>query len=118
MIRRPPRSTLSSSSAASDVYKRQGNNGINGNQPDPFRMMVIQFIKNEIQPLYDSNQITKRRFVDVVSRVSSWFVGNHRASKELNESDVVALTRKIQETLSWQDQERLKQRSASRSTTA
>src|SRR5665648_430945 len=25
MIRRPPRSTLSSSSAASDVYKRQGN---------------------------------------------------------------------------------------------
>ena len=27
MIRRPPRSTLSSSSAASDVYKRQPNNG-------------------------------------------------------------------------------------------
>src|SRR5665648_500671 len=27
MIRRPPRSTLSSSSAASDVYKRQGYNG-------------------------------------------------------------------------------------------
>src|SRR5665648_892303 len=26
MIRRPPRSTLSSSSAASDVYKRQGDN--------------------------------------------------------------------------------------------
>src|SRR5674536_189372 len=28
MIRRPPRSTLSSSSAASDVYKRQGQLGI------------------------------------------------------------------------------------------
>ena len=28
MIRRPPRSTLSSSSAASDVYKRQGTNGV------------------------------------------------------------------------------------------
>src|SRR5664279_5756216 len=28
MIRRPPRSTLSSSSAASDVYKRQVHNGI------------------------------------------------------------------------------------------
>src|SRR5665648_237176 len=27
MIRRPPRSTLSSSSAASDVYKRQGSGG-------------------------------------------------------------------------------------------
>src|SRR5664280_3754515 len=30
MIRRPPRSTLSSSSAASDVYKRQANQGTNG----------------------------------------------------------------------------------------
>src|SRR5664280_3135336 len=28
MIRRPPRSTLSSSSAASDVYKRQGRHGL------------------------------------------------------------------------------------------
>ena len=28
MIRRPPRSTLSSSSAASDVYKRQGINDV------------------------------------------------------------------------------------------
>eukprot|EP00658_Telonema_sp_P-2_P058615 TRINITY_DN47128_c0_g1_i1.p2 TRINITY_DN47128_c0_g1~~TRINITY_DN47128_c0_g1_i1.p2 ORF type:complete len:101 (-),score=13.29 TRINITY_DN47128_c0_g1_i1:112-414(-) len=30
MIRRPPRSTLSSSSAASDVYKRQGHRGDDG----------------------------------------------------------------------------------------
>src|SRR5674536_224217 len=30
MIRRPPRSTLSSSSAASDVYKRQGNTNAEG----------------------------------------------------------------------------------------
>src|SRR5664280_3913871 len=30
MIRRPPRSTLSSSSAASDVYKRQGANRAEG----------------------------------------------------------------------------------------
>ena len=28
MIRRPPRSTLDRSSAASDVYKRQGHNGV------------------------------------------------------------------------------------------
>eukprot|EP00658_Telonema_sp_P-2_P006613 TRINITY_DN124_c0_g1_i7.p1 TRINITY_DN124_c0_g1~~TRINITY_DN124_c0_g1_i7.p1 ORF type:complete len:111 (+),score=33.55 TRINITY_DN124_c0_g1_i7:83-415(+) len=32
MIRRPPRSTLSSSSAASDVYKRQGINAEYGDQ--------------------------------------------------------------------------------------
>eukprot|EP00658_Telonema_sp_P-2_P012359 TRINITY_DN1470_c0_g1_i3.p1 TRINITY_DN1470_c0_g1~~TRINITY_DN1470_c0_g1_i3.p1 ORF type:complete len:1738 (+),score=287.22 TRINITY_DN1470_c0_g1_i3:96-5309(+) len=31
MIRRPPRSTLSSSSAASDVYKRQASNGVDSN---------------------------------------------------------------------------------------
>ena len=30
MIRRPPRSTPSNSSAASDVYKRQGSEGVNG----------------------------------------------------------------------------------------
>src|SRR5664279_466953 len=38
MIRRPPRSTLSSSSAASDVYKRQfldGREPIGGVEPDP-----------------------------------------------------------------------------------
>eukprot|EP00658_Telonema_sp_P-2_P003591 TRINITY_DN11339_c0_g2_i1.p1 TRINITY_DN11339_c0_g2~~TRINITY_DN11339_c0_g2_i1.p1 ORF type:complete len:449 (+),score=126.18 TRINITY_DN11339_c0_g2_i1:126-1472(+) len=34
MIRRPPRSTLSSSSAASDVYKRQGINAEYGGQAD------------------------------------------------------------------------------------
>src|SRR5665648_1037800 len=33
MIRRPPRSTLSSSSAASDVYKRQLGNGVSRVQP-------------------------------------------------------------------------------------
>src|SRR5674536_165046 len=34
MIRRPPRSRLSSSSAASDVYKRQGNSAQVNNRPD------------------------------------------------------------------------------------
>eukprot|EP00658_Telonema_sp_P-2_P081123 TRINITY_DN8234_c0_g1_i1.p1 TRINITY_DN8234_c0_g1~~TRINITY_DN8234_c0_g1_i1.p1 ORF type:complete len:212 (+),score=54.18 TRINITY_DN8234_c0_g1_i1:142-777(+) len=38
MIRRPPRSTLSSSSAASDVYKRQG---INAEYGDEFVAMVM-----------------------------------------------------------------------------
>mgnify|MGYP003381681583 CR=1 FL=1 len=33
MIRRPPRSTLDRSSAASDVYKRQGEAGFRDDQP-------------------------------------------------------------------------------------
>src|SRR5664280_3014972 len=36
MIRRPPRSTLSSSSAASDVYKRQDPNGLRRNGAETF----------------------------------------------------------------------------------
>eukprot|EP00658_Telonema_sp_P-2_P058564 TRINITY_DN47075_c0_g1_i1.p1 TRINITY_DN47075_c0_g1~~TRINITY_DN47075_c0_g1_i1.p1 ORF type:complete len:121 (-),score=33.25 TRINITY_DN47075_c0_g1_i1:82-444(-) len=36
MIRRPPRSTLSSSSAASDVYKRQYQRRVRGQAPDMF----------------------------------------------------------------------------------
>ena len=41
MIRRPPRSTLSSSSAASDVYKRQG--------PGNFSLdeVIIRILKSE-----------------------------------------------------------------------
>ena len=38
MIRRPPRSTLSSSSAASDVYKRQ--DSINGSSDPPTQIVV------------------------------------------------------------------------------
>eukprot|EP00658_Telonema_sp_P-2_P024191 TRINITY_DN19713_c0_g1_i2.p1 TRINITY_DN19713_c0_g1~~TRINITY_DN19713_c0_g1_i2.p1 ORF type:complete len:122 (-),score=38.41 TRINITY_DN19713_c0_g1_i2:16-381(-) len=44
MIRRPPRSTLSSSSAASDVYKRQGNNkgkkGVKGSTAEDDKLVV------------------------------------------------------------------------------
>src|SRR5450756_2754213 len=36
MIRRPPRSTQSRSSAASDVYKRQGWSGIGGQTKNPY----------------------------------------------------------------------------------
>src|SRR5664279_1488691 len=55
MIRRPPRSTLSSSSAASDVYKRQipgtalpgkqGNIGIAGHRDTSFR--PLRFIRKD-----------------------------------------------------------------------
>eukprot|EP00656_Telonema_subtile_P000050 TRINITY_DN10017_c0_g1_i3.p1 TRINITY_DN10017_c0_g1~~TRINITY_DN10017_c0_g1_i3.p1 ORF type:complete len:116 (+),score=21.50 TRINITY_DN10017_c0_g1_i3:76-423(+) len=37
MIRRPPRSTLSSSSAASDVYKRQVSTQSTGSRPSRYR---------------------------------------------------------------------------------
>src|SRR5674536_172136 len=41
MIRRPPRSTLSSSSAASDVYKRQGS-GVLSSEPKKIRTIAIR----------------------------------------------------------------------------
>src|SRR5664280_3846575 len=47
MIRRPPRSTLSSSSAASDVYKRQFYYGIGmwgNNQPVGWAFGIINFV--------------------------------------------------------------------------
>lgn len=75
-----------------------------------FRTVAINFIKKEIQPLYDANQISKVRFVDVVHRVSSWFLENHPPSTELTESNMTAISRHIQETLTWQDEERLKLR--------
>eukprot|EP00658_Telonema_sp_P-2_P083874 TRINITY_DN9189_c0_g1_i4.p1 TRINITY_DN9189_c0_g1~~TRINITY_DN9189_c0_g1_i4.p1 ORF type:complete len:347 (+),score=82.76 TRINITY_DN9189_c0_g1_i4:152-1192(+) len=40
MIRRPPRSTLSSSSAASDVYKRQVSTQSTGDTPDPMVQLI------------------------------------------------------------------------------
>ena len=41
MIRRPPRSTLSSSSAASDVYKRQGIH------PENYRLVAFKDMSND-----------------------------------------------------------------------
>src|SRR5665648_1249714 len=46
MIRRPPRSTLSSSSAASDVYKRQENViGTNSFEPQLLNQFRISFFR-------------------------------------------------------------------------
>lgn len=75
-----------------------------------FREKTIKFIKEELQPLYDTNQITKKRFVDVVARVSTWFLGTHRPSQDLSESNVQELVRRIQEVLLWQDDERARAR--------
>eukprot|EP00656_Telonema_subtile_P049547 TRINITY_DN6187_c0_g1_i2.p1 TRINITY_DN6187_c0_g1~~TRINITY_DN6187_c0_g1_i2.p1 ORF type:complete len:140 (+),score=20.27 TRINITY_DN6187_c0_g1_i2:112-531(+) len=44
MIRRPPRSTLSSSSAASDVYKRQVSTQSTGTTPKKMRARVITLV--------------------------------------------------------------------------
>src|SRR5450756_3200856 len=41
MIRRPPRSTQSRSSAASDVYKRQLRNGALGGHPPLLRVLLV-----------------------------------------------------------------------------
>ena len=46
MIRRPPRSTPSNSSAASDVYKRQGEQSTKGN--NPFKLFYIDRTYNYI----------------------------------------------------------------------
>ena len=82
------------------------------NHPDfkVFREKTIRFIKDELQPLYDTNQITKKRFVDVVARVSSWFLATHRPTQDLSESNIQELVRRIQEVLLWQDDERSRAR--------
>eukprot|EP00828_Plagiopyla_frontata_P021145 TRINITY_DN2740_c0_g2_i1.p1 TRINITY_DN2740_c0_g2~~TRINITY_DN2740_c0_g2_i1.p1 ORF type:complete len:135 (+),score=27.46 TRINITY_DN2740_c0_g2_i1:110-514(+) len=46
MIRRPPRSTLSSSSAASDVYKRQYQRRVHGMQDQTHTIILLQFTED------------------------------------------------------------------------
>jgi hypothetical protein len=75
-----------------------------------FRKVVIDFIKKEIQPLYDTSQITKKRFIDIVARVSAWFLNSHRPTSELSEVHVSELVRRIQQVISWQDSERQRKR--------
>ncbi|RNF09154.1 uncharacterized protein Tco025E_07037 [Trypanosoma conorhini] len=77
------------------------------------RRMVLQFIKNEIQPLYDSNQISRVRFVDVVERVSRWFFATHPAPQPvLAANEKQSICQQIQATLTWQDEQRLRRRGA------
>lgn len=72
-----------------------------------YRALVIAHIKKEIQTLYDNNQISKARFVDVVHRVSTWYLENHIPTVELSQHNMTTINRKIQEVLTWQDQQRL-----------
>eukprot|EP00759_Apiculatamorpha_spiralis_P052870 PhF_6_TR6041/c1_g1_i1/m.8729 len=68
------------------------------------RLRVINFIKKEIQPLYDTNQISKKRFVEIVERVSNIFLQSHPAASSLSDTDKRELVMKIQEVISWQDE--------------
>src|SRR5680860_297134 len=61
MIRRPPRSTQSRSSAASDVYKRQGENGPDLVEADVMKRRVIAF------DLDGTLAVTKSTITDVMA---------------------------------------------------
>lgn len=75
-----------------------------------WRAMVIAFVKKEIQPLYDTSQITRKRFMDVVARCATWFIETRRPSGSLSAQDQTDLVQKIQEVITWQDEQRLKAR--------
>ena len=68
------------------------------------KLRVVNFIKSEIQPLYDTEQITKRRFIAIVSRVSSSFLESHPVAPALTQENKAWLSRKIQEVISLQDE--------------
>ncbi|ESL11019.1 hypothetical protein TRSC58_01240 [Trypanosoma rangeli SC58] len=72
-----------------------------------WRRMVLQFIKNELQPLYDSSQISRVRFMGVVERVSRWFLTAHPVPQPvLAENEQRGICQQIQEALTWQDGQR------------
>lgn len=75
-----------------------------------WRAMVIAFVKKEIQPLYDTSQITRKRFMDIVARCTTWFTETRRTSGTLSAQDQTDLVQKIQEVITWQDEQRLKAR--------
>eukprot|EP00756_Hemistasia_phaeocysticola_P044919 Hpha_TRINITY_DN1869_c0_g1::TRINITY_DN1869_c0_g1_i1::g.170658::m.170658 len=74
------------------------------------RMRVINFIKGEIQPLYDAEQITKKRFIDIVARASSVFLETHPVAPILTAENQLWLQRKIQEVITLQDEARSRRR--------
>eukprot|EP01059_Diplonema_ambulator_P034008 TRINITY_DN7420_c0_g1_i1.p1 TRINITY_DN7420_c0_g1~~TRINITY_DN7420_c0_g1_i1.p1 ORF type:complete len:792 (+),score=301.44 TRINITY_DN7420_c0_g1_i1:45-2378(+) len=74
------------------------------------KLRVINFIKSEIQPLYDTEQITKKRFIDIVARASTAFLETHPATPALTPEDQQWLARKIQEVITLQDEVRSRRR--------
>lgn len=85
--------------------------GATGNaEHSNWRSMVIAFVKKEIQPLYDTSQITRKRFMDIVARCTTWFTETRRPTGALSAQDQTDLVQKIQEVITWQDEQRLKTR--------
>ena len=64
MIRRPPRSTQSRSSAASDVYKRQNVYGFGHN---PYYRNVVDVLLQRAEPLTDGRD--GRKSVEIVQAI-------------------------------------------------
>lgn len=90
-------------------------------QPTPEqdqRVRVINFIKHEIQPLYDTEQITKKRFIDIVARTSTAFLESRPMLPQLSVEDQQWLQRKIQEVITLQDEARSRRRAARESRVA
>ncbi|KAJ9469170.1 hypothetical protein DIPPA_11615 [Diplonema papillatum] len=74
------------------------------------KLRVITFIKSEIQPLYNTEQITKKRFIDIVARVSAAYLESHPISPALTMDDHQWLSKKIQEVITLQDDARSRKR--------
>eukprot|EP01063_Lacrimia_lanifica_P022525 TRINITY_DN3007_c0_g3_i1.p1 TRINITY_DN3007_c0_g3~~TRINITY_DN3007_c0_g3_i1.p1 ORF type:complete len:770 (+),score=357.52 TRINITY_DN3007_c0_g3_i1:72-2381(+) len=74
------------------------------------KLRVVNFIKSEIQPLYNTDQITKKRFVDIVARASTAYLETYPPSSYLAAEDKQWLSRKIQEVITLQDEERSRRR--------
>eukprot|EP00656_Telonema_subtile_P002434 TRINITY_DN11079_c0_g2_i1.p2 TRINITY_DN11079_c0_g2~~TRINITY_DN11079_c0_g2_i1.p2 ORF type:complete len:105 (+),score=44.59 TRINITY_DN11079_c0_g2_i1:50-364(+) len=85
MIRRPPRSTLSSSSAASDVYKRQVQGDVQYvcvSTPNG-QLFVPISAPNGQQLLQGSNQMQQQLSADVYRVQSQYHAGGNMSAKEM-----------------------------------
>ena len=74
MIRRPPRSTLSSSSAASDVYKRQEYEWVQFNK----QLRLIRSVKDD---MYQMQSILTACFAPDTKHTDDWF--KNQSTQEL-----------------------------------
>eukprot|EP01065_Artemidia_motanka_P029826 TRINITY_DN35898_c0_g1_i1.p1 TRINITY_DN35898_c0_g1~~TRINITY_DN35898_c0_g1_i1.p1 ORF type:complete len:810 (+),score=365.46 TRINITY_DN35898_c0_g1_i1:58-2487(+) len=100
-----------SASPGRGMYDRQTSAAPHEQTPEQqHRLRVINFIKSEIQPLYDSEQITKKRFIDIVARTSSAYLEIHPPSSALTPENQQWLQRKIQEVITLQDEARSRRR--------
>eukprot|EP00658_Telonema_sp_P-2_P011287 TRINITY_DN14281_c0_g1_i5.p1 TRINITY_DN14281_c0_g1~~TRINITY_DN14281_c0_g1_i5.p1 ORF type:complete len:263 (+),score=74.97 TRINITY_DN14281_c0_g1_i5:94-882(+) len=81
MIRRPPRSTLSSSSAASDVYKRQGINAEYGTRTQANMEGLPTSLRNSIKRFDDAANATMECGEEVVAYYIKMYMATLAISK-------------------------------------